>query len=362
MAKLTPKARLMRILLLTRYMRTGASSRVRFYQYLPFLESRGVQVQVAPFFGDEYIQCLFSGKNIPPSMILKSYIKRIWSLVGASSFDLLWIEKELFPWLPALAEHILSGLHIPYVVDYDDAVFHRYDLHKNRLVRAFLGQKIDLIMREAALVIVGNEYIGQRAHRAGAKRIEYLPSVVDQHRWLPKVPSNSGFRIGWVGSPISAPYLELVKRPLEILCQDPSTNVVLVGTGEVDYLPGIRKEVLPWSEVHETTLVRNFDVGIMPLVDGPFEQGKCGYKLIQYMACSLPVVASPVGINKQIIIDGVNGYLASSDDEWVSRLVELRGDIEARSRMGMASRKRLEERYSLNVTAPRLFELLQSII
>jgi glycosyltransferase involved in cell wall biosynthesis len=361
MGKTSSKGKLMRILLLSRYMRMGASSRVRFYQYLPFLESQGVQVQVAPLLGDDYIQYLFSRRNIPLSMILKSYIKRIRSLLCANSFDLLWIEKELFPWLPALAEHILSGLHIPYVVDYDDAVFHRYDLHENWFVRAFLGQKIDVIMREAALVIVGNDYLGQRAQKAGAKRIEHLPSVVDQHRWLPKIPNGSGFRIGWVGSPISAPYLGSIKGPLEILCQDPSTSVVLIGAGDIDYLPGVRKEVLPWSEAQETALVRTFDVGIMPLEDGPFEQGKCGYKLIQYMACSLPVVASPVGVNSKIIANGVNGYLATSEDEWVSRLAELRSDIEARKKMGMASRKRLEERYSLDVTAPRLLKLLQSV-
>jgi len=352
----------MRILLLSRYMRNGASSRVRFYQYIPFLESQGVDITVAPLLGDGYIEHLYSNKRIPFSIIFSGYIKRILWLTRAHTFDLLWIEKELFPWLPSLAEDVLASLHIPFVVDYDDAIYHPYDTHNNRFIRIFLGQKIDKIMRQASLVIVGNDYIGQRARSAGAKRIEYIPSVVDQHKWFPEARSNSGFRIGWIGSPITAPYLSLIQKPLKKLCETPGTIIVIIGAGNDGYLPGVRKEVLSWTEETEVKDVNSFDVGIMPLPNSPFEEGKCGYKLIQYMACSLPVVASPVGVNKQIVEDGVTGFLASNDDEWFSTLDELRNNIVKRTTMGEASRRRLEEKYSLEITAPRLFDLLVSVM
>ena len=337
----------LRILLLSRYMQNGASSRVRFYQYLPYLRSQGIEITVAPLLGNGYIEHIYANNNVPFMIILWGYIKRILLLARAQKFDLIWIEKELFPWLPSLVENILTSLHIPYVVDYDDAIFHPYDLHNNAIVRTFLGQKIDKIMRQASLVIVGNDYLGQRASKSGAKRIELIPSVVDQHKWMPKAATNSGFRIGWIGSPVSAHYLRLIQKPLQILCEDSDTTMVLIGAGDHDYLPGIRKEILPWSEETEAAGVNSFDVGIMPLTEGPFEEGKCGYKLIQYMACSLPVVASPVGVNKQIVESNVTGFLASNNDEWINRLIELRNDPEKRNKLGGAGRAKLEKYYRM---------------
>jgi glycosyltransferase involved in cell wall biosynthesis len=106
---------------------------------------------------------------------------------------------------------------------------------------------------------------------------------------------------------------------------------------------------------------RKFDVGIMPLVDGPFERGKCGYKLIQYMASGLPVVASPVGVNQEIVEPGVNGYLAASSGDWLEALRQLRDSRENRKMMGQAGRRKAEQLYNLQVTAPRLLDLLSSL-
>jgi glycosyltransferase involved in cell wall biosynthesis len=312
--------------------------------------------------GDGYIENLYSDGGLPFSIILSGYLKRIFWLLRACSFDLIWIEKELFPWLPSWAEDILVCFHIPIVVDYDDAISHPYAFHKNRIVKAILGNKIDKIMREAALVIVGNDYLGQQAQRAGAKRVEYIPSVVDQHKWFPKTPSKIGFRIGWIGSPVTAPYLSIIKEPLMKLCDDPGTTLVIIGAGSHDYLPGVRKVELPWTEETEARNVNSFDVGIMPLPNGHFEEGKCGYKLIQYMASGLPVVASPVGVNKQIVDEDVTGYLASNAEEWYSVLFDLRNNIEKRAKMGEAGRKKFEEKYSLDITAPRLLNLLISVV
>lgn len=348
----------MHVLALTRYSSLAPSSRIRFYQYIPYLTSCGVKLQVVPLLDDDYVRSLYAGKRPSISSVVMAYISRIVRLANSRSFDLLWIEKELLPWLPACAESLLAGQGISYVVDYDDAVFHRYDLHDNPLIRALLGKSIDAVMRHATMVVVGNEYLAERARRAGASRIEYLPSVVDTNRYSAGGKTNKQFRIGWIGSPITAPYVGLMRGALEEVSQKINARLVLVGAGDQDPLPGLEKDILPWSEDSEVANIQSFDVGIMPLPDGPFERGKCGYKLVQYMACGLPVIASPVGVNTRIVEQGKTGFLASSNADWVQALVMLSKDTGMRGALGKAGRKKVEQEYSLQVTAPRLLEIL----
>jgi glycosyltransferase involved in cell wall biosynthesis len=352
----------MRILVLTRYERLGSSSRVRFYQYYPYLEAHSVELVSAPFFSDRYVQNLYSGRSISAFKVIQAYVKRFFTLAGSGRFDLLWVEKELFPWLPAWFERLLHFLKIPYAVDYDDAVFHRYDMHRSPLVRALMGRKIDSVMRNAALVIVGNEYLAERAQKAGAQRIEVLPSVVDVSQYkLNGSTAIAPLRIGWVGSPVTAPYLDQVRNTLEILSRQGNFQLVLVGSGEIHPFGNIPTTLLPWDEKTETSIGEMFDVGIMPLIDGPFERGKCGYKLIQYMAGGLPVIASPVGVNTQIVSTGNNGYLANSEAEWLEAFQKLDQDFELRLKMGQSGRRKAEQMYNLQGTAPRLLDLLSSV-
>src|SRR5690348_11002046 len=128
----------MKVLLLSRYARMGASSRVRFYQYLPFLRERGIDVTVAPLLDDQYLKRLYGGERQRMAPIVLAFCRRLWRLVTCARFDLLWVEYELLPWLPAWGEVLLGRLGVPYVVDYDDAIFHRYDSHPNPLVRRLL--------------------------------------------------------------------------------------------------------------------------------------------------------------------------------------------------------------------------------
>jgi hypothetical protein len=187
----------MQILVLTRYERLGSSSRVRFYQYFSYLRAQNVKIIAAPFFDDGYVRNLYWGQRTSLTTVLWAYLKRLSILIRSSSFDLLWIEKELLPWLPAWFEMLLDSLKIPYVVDYDDAVFHRYDMHSAVLVRALLGHKIDHVMKHSRLVIAGNEYLAQRARQAGAHRVECLPSVVDVSQYsILEPPRNHVLRIG----------------------------------------------------------------------------------------------------------------------------------------------------------------------
>jgi glycosyltransferase involved in cell wall biosynthesis len=350
----------MRVLACTRYTPLAPSSRIRFFQYFPFLRAHGVELQVDSLLGDDYVRRLYDQTRPSPLPVVRAYSRRIAKLARSHNFDLLWVEKELFPWLPLWLDDLLSGSRIPMVVDYDDAVFHRYSLHVNSMVRLILGRKIRKVMHRADTVVVGSEYLADYARWSGAGRIENLPSVVDLDRFSWQRKEQGEFRIGWIGSPITAPYLGLIREALEATFRQVSARLVLIGAGNQDPLPGMEKENLPWSVASEVADLQSLDVGIMPLVDGPFERGKCGYKIVQYMACGLPVIASPVGGNQRILEEGRVGFLASDNAEWEQALVSLAKDPELRHRLGQLGRERVEQEYNLQVTAPQLLEILSA--
>lgn len=351
----------MRLLLLSRYGRLGASSRVRSFQYLPFLESKGWQVDVSPLFSDNYLHSLYSGQS-RSLWALVGYWRRFSVLVHAGKYDLVWIEKETFPFMPALAEWLLNKARVPYVVDYDDALFHRYDKHRRWLIRLILGRKIDSVMRLASLVIAGNEYLAERAQRVGAQCVEVVPTVIDLTRYkVGQVGSHHTLVVGWIGSPSTSQYLAIIAPVLRSLSKEFDVRFVAVGAGK-ELMDDLPVEVMPWSEETEVLSIQGFDIGIMPLVDDPWERGKCGYKLIQYMACGIPVVASPVGVNEKIVEHGVNGFLAKDLHEWEKAIRCLLDDSSLRRRMGARGRERVEAWYSLQVQAPRLEELIHGVL
>lgn len=348
----------MRVLLLSRYTRQGASSRVRSYQFLPYLRDAGVEVTASPLLDEAYLGRLYTGRRRDHAAVAGALARRAALLRRARDYDLLWIEKELFPWLPHWGEALLARAGVPYVVDYDDAVFHYYDEDRRAAVRRLLGDKIDRVMRGAAAVVCGNDYIAERARRAGARRVEILPTVVDTERYpvLPR-PAGAPFTVGWMGTPVTAALLGDVAGVLAEAARA-GARVVLVGAGAV-VPPGVPAEVRPWSEADEAAQIREFDVGIMPLPDTPVARGKCGYKLIQYMAAGRPVVASPIGANRAIVEHGVTGFLARDEGEWRRALCVLRADPALAARMGEAGRRRVEAAYSLRVAAPRLLAILR---
>ncbi|MBU1037552.1 MAG: glycosyltransferase family 4 protein, partial [Candidatus Omnitrophica bacterium] len=289
----------------------------------------------------------------------RALCRRVKALLSVRKYDLVVVEYEILPYFPPVFEKVLKVLKIPYVVNYDDAIFYRYNQSQKPLVRALLGSKIDAVMRNAKLVIAGNRYLADyAANIAGAPHVEILPTVVDTARYPKRqCEDNDVFTIGWIGSPSTAKYLLYIAPALARVCEGGKARVILVGAGLVK-LPGVPFEARPWSEDTEVKDLESCDAGIMPLDDGLWEKGKCGIKTIQYMACSLPVVVSPVGVNKEIVEDGVNGILASSHEEWIRALTALRDDKDLRRRLGSAGRKKVEERYSVQVTAPKFTALI----
>lgn len=352
----------MKLAMLSRYDRTGASSRLRMLQYGQHLSSAGFAASLKPFFDSGYLEALYGG-GLERTSALSAYIRRVRQLAHTRDADLLWIEKEALPWLPWIMEEMLLPRRVPFAIDFDDAVFHQYDLHRYAGVRWLLGQKLDKLMQAASLVTAGNQYLAGRAKRAGASRVEIVPTVVDLAAYTtrPDVMSGASAVIGWIGTPSTWNAYVVPMLPfLTGLAKNSEARIAAVGASR-DVLFDPVVDILPWAEDSEVEQIHRMDIGIMPLADTPWARGKCGYKLIQYMACGLPVVASPVGVNSDIVEHGVNGFLASTEQEWRAALSTLLADPELRRRMGAAGRKKVEEDYSLQVWGPRVAQMLRSV-
>jgi glycosyltransferase involved in cell wall biosynthesis len=374
----------MKVIIFPRYDSTQASTRVRVLQYLPFLKEAGIDFEVFPIINFDGISGRINSLAFWKSR-LKSYYRvgrRLFKEKGKES--LIHIHSELFPFMPFWLEYgylLLLGKK-KYIIELDDAWFHRYNANNSILIRLFLSKKIDLLMRHSVLVIAGNQYIADRAKLAGAKCIEIIPTVVDVEKYmnyllsLKKIKSiyNKKVRsslkeainykskpvIGWIGTPSTTKFLLTIKNIITLMNDNGIANFVAIGADSYQ-LRGLPVTVIPWNEENELETLSQFDIGIMPLSDSLFERGKCGYKLIQYMACGLPVVASPVGVNSSIVVHNETGFLASKNDEWLKYLTLLCSDLELRNRLGQKGLIRVNELYSLRVTSPKYVSLLKNM-
>jgi glycosyltransferase involved in cell wall biosynthesis len=349
-----------KVLLLIKYGRLGASSRLRALQYLPWLADAGIQITTHSLISDDMLQEKYDVGGYSSGELLSGYVKRLKLLVQRHNFDVIWIEKEALPWMPAWLELALLR-NVPYVLDYDDAVFHHYDKHRNPWVRRLYGHRLDHLMKTAALVVGGNEYLAQRARDAGAPWVEILPTVIDLERYRCRTDLvNDVTRIVWIGSPSTVGYLQILKEPLKALAKRYDFELRVIGGGTVD-MPGVQIKSVDWSEETEVDSILTCDIGIMPLLDSLWERGKCGYKLIQYMACGLPTVASNIGVNAEIVLEGETGFLVSTTQEWFSALDTLLKDPALRVRMGRMGRQRVEHEYCIQQTGTKMAELLHNV-
>ncbi|HYW17310.1 MAG TPA: glycosyltransferase family 4 protein [Allosphingosinicella sp.] len=353
----------MRIVAFTKYGQMAASTRQRLLQYVPHLAAAGIEVDFRPLLPDDYVRGVGSGRTYPRGKTLRLYLDRLSQLLAQTDADVIWVYAELFPYLPGSWEKLAFRSGKPVVYDCDDAFFHAYDAHPNALVRRLLGRKIEPLLRGAAACCCGNAYLESYVSRFSADTL-LLPTVVNTGVCRPGTGPSSDrpITIGWIGSPSTWPYMRPILPLLSELVRSRGIRVRVVGAGpqaRSEGFPGL--DLIEWSEEREVEDVRAMDIGVMPLPDDIWARGKCGYKLVQYMACGLPVVASPVGVNTEIVTPGENGFLATSPEEWRDALLRLIDDPAIRRTFGDSGRRRIEERYSLEVHAPRFVRLLQSL-
>jgi len=349
----------MKILYLTKYSRNGASSRLRSYHYFPLLEKEGLVVTVKPFFDEDYLNNIYTKKKISILKLLSFYFRRFVVLFSILKYDKVVLEKELFPYFFSWFEKTLFVLKVKYIVDYDDAIFHNYDLSTNKFIRFFLKNKIDDVMKYSDCVLVGNDYLADKATQSGAKKIILFPTVIDVDRYHLKASNNNDkIIIGWIGSPSTFKYLKGLNTVFEKLKNKIPFEIHIIGaTEELDFKDSVR--YFKWSEFDEVAMISNFDIGIMPLENTPWELGKCAYKLIQYMGCAKPVVASKIGMNTAVVDDGFSGFLVKNEDEWIEKLTVLVKDANLRKLFGENGRKKVEQEFSLQHNLKTLIPLLK---
>lgn len=354
----------MKVLALTKYGPLAASTRQRILLYRPALSQAGIELGISPLLGDAYVSNLVDGSRQSRAGILAAYARRLGTLLTARQYDAIWVYAELFPYLPGLMERLAGFAGKPVVVDWDDAFFHAYDAHEAGIVRRLLGRKMEPLLKAAAAVTCGNAYLRDYAVRY-CPRTVIVPTVVDTDHYVPgQAPRLSTDKplIGWMGSPSTWRNVRPLLPLLEQLVRHHGVRFRAIGAGrsaEGDRFSGM--ELVDWTERSEIEEVQAMDIGIMPLDDRPFEKGKCGYKLIQYMACGVPVVASPVGVNTTIVREGANGLLASDLTEWRGSLLRLIDDPELRRAWGVNGRADVVREYSLESQAPRITELFKSL-
>lgn len=353
---------MLKVLALTRYGPLAASTRQRFLQYAPALAAAGIELTAEPLMDDEHMRRLVRGQRASPLGVARAYLRRTWALLRAARYDLLWLHCESFPYLPGQLELLARWAKRPIIYDYDDAIFHIYDASRRSFVRQVLGTKLQPLLSRSAACTCGNGYLADYAGRF-CRRTLIVATVVDTDRYIPRPkPVDAPLVIGWIGSPSTWPQVRFLLPSLERLCATHGVRFRVVGAGrlaEADRFDGM--ELVDWSEEREIELVQAMDIGIMPLVDSPFVRGKSGYKLIQYMACGLPTVASPIGVNREIVGEAETGFLADSLDDWERALTRLLGDAALRRQMGAAGRVKAVASYSLASQAPRLVALFRDI-
>lgn len=348
-----------RVLALTRYGRLGASSRVRVLQYIPHLADMGVQTTVTPLLSDADLSRLYQdGRRSFPGLI-SSFARRLRAIFTHRPIDIIWLQQELFPFLPFFAEALLlTGKKV--VVDYDDANHLYYEGLRSTVGRALYSEKIKKIMRRADAVVVGNPMMENYARTAGARQVRLVHSAVDTHAFMPMAPSGP-FTLGWIGTPMTAAQsFPLIHEPLRRFLHETQVQAHYIGMDASQFpdLPGTR---MAWREDDETKELARLSLGLCPLEDTPWTRGKSGYKLIQYMAAGRAALTSPVGIAADIVEDGLTGFHCATPEHWYQRLMDLYRDPELLARQGRRGREIAVERYDIRVAAQQLCEVFSQV-
>jgi glycosyltransferase involved in cell wall biosynthesis len=344
----------MKILFLPKYHEEGSSSRYRIHNYLGYFIAEGHQIEVRSLFHNGYVKTLYQKKTRPYWKIFLSYLRRVvYLLKNKHQFDVLLIEKELFPNCPYFLEAWLLK-DCCYTLDFDDAVSTIYKGYS--LKRFLLGEKINKLAKRAKTVTVGNHWYWNEISTGNLK---YVPTVIDLDQYqrpCPGKPENSMPVIVWIGSPFTIRYVKSLIPVFQKLAEEYCFQLRVIGA-EIA-IAGVNLECLPWSQEKEFELLYLSDIGIMPLDSTVWEKGKCGFKLIQYMASLLPTVASPAPANEEIVINGETGFIARNDTEWYEMLSMLLKNPALRTQMGATGRKRVEAVYSYQVWGRRLVHLV----
>jgi len=324
------------------------SARFRVRQLIPALSRLGVDMHEFTPLISRYPP---PQKWLRPMWALASLAGRVPAVIATHVYDAVLLQRELLSTLVTLEPFTKR----PRVLDVDDAIFlYRGGKHARRLAL------------QSDLIICGNDFLAER-FALWNRNVVVIPTAVDTLRYMPRKRSfdlGDKLVVGWIGTSGNFKYLHQIVTALEKVLKTLPNVVLRVIADKQPLFRGILKERLDfirWSPETEVTGIQSMTVGIMPLADTEWERGKCSYKMLQYMACGIPVVVSPVGMNAQVLALGGAGIGASSQNEWVDALLLLLLDERERDRMGRIGRCIVEDHFSIDAVTLLVAQQLKQV-
>jgi glycosyltransferase involved in cell wall biosynthesis len=333
--------------------------RFRIEQWAPLLREEGIEVVFSPFLSPAAMDVLYRPGHVARKVgdTVRGYLTRWAEVLRRRPVDVVFVYREAAPLGPPVLERLLARRR-PLVFDFDDAIYLGDTSSANAWSRVVKSRdKAATICRLARHVTVGNDFLAQFAgHHARA--VTVVPTTIDTDLYEVRPrPDNPRPVVGWSGSATTVPYLRTLGPVLRRLRERQDFELRVIG-GELG-IDGVPVCCKPWRPDTEVTDLREFDVGVMPLADDEWSRGKCGLKALQYMALGIPPVVSPVGVNARIVDDGVSGFHARTEEEWVDRLTLLLQDRALRRALGEKARKTVEIRFSAKSQVPRMAQVLR---
>ena len=326
--------------------------RFRFEQYFGYLREHGYECHLSSTISAKDDKILYSKGKLPQKawLAVKAAAIRFRDVFNANQYDIILIFREAFFTGSTLFENLFARSRAKTIFDFDDAIWH-FDVSEANKKLGFLKNpgKTAEIISKVDLVFAGNKYLADYAHHHN-DHVVIIPTTIDTDEYSPG-PFREGppVCIGWSGSITTIRHFETSLPVLRRIKQEFGDQVTFKVVGDGSYE---NKELgikgIAWTKQDELTELRSMDIGIMPLPDDEWSKGKCGLKGLQYMALNIATVMSPVGVNAEIIQDGENGMLASTEDEWVEKLGRLIRDAQLRKRLGEAGRKTVLDGYSVH--------------
>lgn len=336
------------------------SQRFRFEQYLDFLKLKGYEYDFSFLISPEDDKIFYSSGNTFQKGIifLKCFFKRLKDVLNANNYDIIFIQREAFMTGTVFFEKQFARSGAKVIFDFDDSIWMQNVSEANKRF-SFLkdASKTSKIIALSDMIFAGNQYLADYAKPFNSN-IRIVPTTIDTEEYQRMVlPKEEKICIGWSGSITTIQHFKFAVPALLKIRKKYGDRIKIKVIGDANY-KNDKLDVISmnWNKQDELKELSSFDIGIMPLPDDEWAKGKCGLKGLQYMALEIPTIMSPVGVNSEIIQSKVNGFLATTDDDYVNAITVLIEDEILRKKIGAEGRKTVVEKFSVKALQQKYLE------